>query len=296
MVGTGGTVIDTTDSAAMRSSMGLGSAALTASTAYSLSGHAHAASDITSGTLSVDRGGTGVATIPANAIPLGAGASALTSLSAGGSGTILLGQGTAAAPIMANLVGSGAVTIAQVGSDLRIHAAASGGSSTVQRMLFQAPADSWRGVTANRPEPNIPSVSGMTSSTYCLSFDSSTVETAQRHMGLLPPDLATSGSVGITLQGAAASATSGSASWILSHKQYSTGSWTGAFTDFATVSAAIPGNTGSGYTTSWIGSVNSLGWSGGCSIEMQVRRLTTGASTHSGDANFHALNVREVTA
>lgn len=260
------------------------------STAFALASHVHSAADITSGTVPVTRGGTGRASIGVGSIVLGDGTNAVALLGPGAALTVPLGQGTAANPIMANLVASGGVSIANVGSDLRIYAPTGGSITGLCTKLFDAPAEAWRGVGANRPEADIPSVSGMTSSSYCLAFDSATTETAQRNIGTLPNDSTwLNDSVAMSIVGHAYSATSGSISWVLASRQTITGAWTGAFTDFATVSAAIPSNTGSAYTSSYVSSVTGLGWSAGATIEMQLRRLTTGSSTHAADSLFHSL-------
>jgi len=171
------------------------------------------------------------------------------------------------------------------------------GVSGLRTKLFDAPAARWRGVTANIPEPDLTSVAGMTSGSYGLSFDSSTTETAQLEVGHLPTDTAwNNASVAIALTGHAFSATSGTCQWVLAHKLYTTGAWTGAFTSFATISATLPGNTGSAYTGSYIASTSSLGWTGGQMLELQLTRLTTGSATHAADSIFHGITAFRVEA
>lgn len=176
----------------------------------------------------------------------------------------------------------------------------SGGSASLtglQTRLFHAPAESWRGVGTNIPEADIPSVAGMSSSSYCLAFDSATTETAQRMIGRLPTDAGwANASVSLLLSGHAYSATSGTCQWVLAAKQYLTGAWTGAFTDFCTIAGTVPGNTGSAYTGSYLASTSTLGWSAGATLELQLRRLTTGAATHAADAMFHTLDSYRVEA
>lgn len=60
----GGTLIDDSDASAARTTLGLGTVATTAATAYASAIHAHSAANITSGELVVARGGTGSATAP----------------------------------------------------------------------------------------------------------------------------------------------------------------------------------------------------------------------------------------
>lgn len=181
-----------------------------------------------------------------------------------------------------------------------IIAAASGGGASLtglQTQLFRAPAESWRGVGSLQPEADIPSVAGMSSSTYCLAFDSANDERAQRMIGRLPTDSSwANASVSLLLAGHAFSATSGSVAYVLAAKQTITGSWTGAFTDFATIACALPANTGSGYTGSYLGSTSTLGWSAGAALELQIRRLTTGSQTHAADTLFHSLDAYRVEA
>ena len=57
----GATLVDDADASAARTTLGLGTAATTASTAYATASHTHAASDIASGTVETARLGTGTA-------------------------------------------------------------------------------------------------------------------------------------------------------------------------------------------------------------------------------------------
>jgi len=256
-------IVDTSDAAAMRTALGLGSAALSESTAFALSSHTQAPQTIAGATTT-------------------------------GQVLISLTDGTFTA---ARLTAGSNITLTH-GSGSLVIAAVSGGSvSGIQTKLFDAPAARWRGVTANVPEPDLTSVAGMTSGSYGLSFDSSTTETAQLEVGHLPTDTAwSSASVAIALSGHAFSATSGTCQWVLAHKLYTTGGWTGAFTGFATISATLPGNTGSAYTGSYIATAASLGWTGGQMLELQLTRRTTGAATHAADSIFHGITAFRVEA
>lgn len=271
-------IVDTSDAAAMRTALGLESASTVASSAFAPASHTQAHTTIT---------GLGSAALSASTAFALASHTQAPQTIAGATTTgqvmISLTDGTFTA---ARLTAGSGVTLTHGSGSITLSAGVSG----LQTKLFDAPAESWRGVTANRPEADIPSVSGMTSSSYCLSFDSATVETCQRNIGSLPDDSTwLNDSVAMSIVGHALSATSGSIAWVLAARQTITGAWTGAFTNFATVSAALPANTGSAYTSSYIGSVSSLGWSAGATIELQLNRLTTGAATHAADSLFHGL-------
>jgi len=203
---TAGGLVDTSNAPAMRTALGLGSASLVASTAFSVSGHGHDASSLTAGTLAVSRGGTGLSTAGAGSLVLGNGTNAMTLLGPGAALTVPLGQGTESAPIMANVVGSGAVTIAQVGNDLRIHAEAGGGGTGYIEQVI--PLAAMRG-TADSPLLLI-STTGTSELSACFTDGRELTPTESLTADLvIPSGAATTGNATISGLIAAKSATTG---------------------------------------------------------------------------------------
>lgn len=253
-----GVFVDVTDTAAFRTHLGLGSAALQASTAFSLTGHGHDASGITAGTMAVSRGGTGVSSIGAGSLVLGNGTSAVTTLGPGAANTVLLGQGTSSSPIMANLVGSGGITIAQVGSDLRIHSA-TGGDGTVAGFIdFVWDAAATWGFNTNAA--TLERVDGNTSQGYVVSYDD-TVEEYRFGAFPCPSNLLTSGTVALSVVSTAKSATTGNMIFTFGQSSQAAGaSFDAAYTEHDSSSTAVAASTSTLSVTTWSVSVASLGW------------------------------------
>lgn len=94
-------------------------------TGVAATSHAHSATDVTSGTLGVARGGTGAATLTAHGVVIGNGTSAVVVTSAGTSGQVLTSNGASTDPTFQTLPDLPSGTANQV-----IATAASGSSAT----------------------------------------------------------------------------------------------------------------------------------------------------------------------
>lgn len=92
----GKALLDDADAAAQRTTLGLGTAATSNTTAFAAASHTHSATDITAGTLPVSRGGTGTSTAASNGqLLIGNGSGfTLATLTAGPNVTITNGSGT----------------------------------------------------------------------------------------------------------------------------------------------------------------------------------------------------------
>jgi hypothetical protein len=99
------------------------------------------ASAVTSGTLGVTRGGTGVSNPTAHAVYVGAGSSAMTSVGVGTSGQVLIGQGASADPAWEALTGD--VTIANTGATTLV------GTSNVESIIRANSLDQMTAAAAN---------------------------------------------------------------------------------------------------------------------------------------------------
>jgi len=263
------------DASAMRTALGLGSAALSASTAFALVSHGHSASDITSGTVGVLQGGTGRASIGSGSLVLGNGTGAVSLLGPGAANTVLLGQGTAASPIMANLVASGAVTIANVGGDLRVHVPASSGPTRYRHEMRAC--DLW---SVGTNGAGILNLGGGTTSRLVRRFDDTTEQYMYDSM-VIPPSVNTSGVATLSAMVMAQSSSTGNVVLTFGERESASGeSWDGAYTEYDLPSTALAGETSTQTLVSGTVAMSSLGWAGGDVVRMRWSR-DPGAS---GDA------------
>lgn len=106
----GKALLDDADAAAQRTTLGLGTAALSASGDFATASHVHSTADITSGTLGIARGGTGATGTPSN-------------------GQILIGNGTGYT--VANITAGPNVTITNGAGTIQIAASSGGGTGNL---------------------------------------------------------------------------------------------------------------------------------------------------------------------
>lgn len=111
---------------------------------YAAISHAHSAADITSGTLAVARGGTGIGTLTSGNLALGAGTSAFTALAPGAAGGYVRSDGAAWArsTIPASDIASGAALTAVSDTNVILTA---GGSAATALLAAASITATWSG-------------------------------------------------------------------------------------------------------------------------------------------------------
>jgi hypothetical protein len=273
-LGTSGQVLTATSGTGLTWTS-LGSASLTASTAYALASHTHTTGDIT---------GLGSAALTAStSYALASHTHGMSSLTGDTftAGQLMAGTGAGGLLSKLDLGTTGQVLTATSGTGLTwTTPSAGGGGASVARMIFPATALDSLGTNG----ASLLNLGNATTARLCRGFDDTT-ETYAYGIFQVPSNINTSGSATFGAVCGLRSSTTGNVLWTYGEREAATSeSWSGTYAEYDSAATAMPSATTTQALVTWSTTASTLGWASGDTVRFRVSRDPAASGDATGDA------------